>query len=136
MPKSKRTAAASPASPMGRLLGVLGLLTALLASMLYLAEKNLDKFYIFDLDELHDVSKRGLAKHGNDTRAVVKYIVDDLHKTHGAHVNLHEDWVFNNAGGAMGAMYIIHASESSRHTMDLTAVADNARHYRVSHHFR
>ena len=79
--------------------------------MVYLAERNLDNFYIFDLDELHDVSKRGLAEHGNDTRAVVKYIVDDLHKTHGAHINLQEDWVFNNAGGAMGAMYIIHASE-------------------------
>ncbi|OAQ64423.1 ERG2/sigma1 receptor-like protein [Pochonia chlamydosporia 170] len=109
MPKSKRPSSAS-ASPMGRLLGILAVLTGLLASMVYLAERNLDKFYIFDLDELHDVSKRGVAKYGNDTRAVVKYIVDDLHKTHGAHINLQEEWVFNNAGGAMGAMYILHAS--------------------------
>lgn len=79
--------------------------------MLYLAERNLNKFYIFTLDELADVSTRGLAAHGNDTRAVVKYIVDDLHKTHGVYINLEEDWVFNNAGGAMGAMYILHASK-------------------------
>lgn len=79
--------------------------------MLYLAEQNLDKFYIFTLDELADVSKRGLAAHGNDTRAVVKYIVDDLNKAHGVYINMEEDWVFNNAGGAMGAMYILHASE-------------------------
>lgn len=110
MPKSKRPSSAS-ASPMGRLLSILAVLTGLLASMVYLAERNLDKFYIFDLDELHDVSKRGVAKYGNDTRAVVKYIVDDLHKTHGAHINLQEEWVFNNAGGAMGAMYILHASK-------------------------
>ncbi|EXU96534.1 ERG2 and Sigma1 receptor like protein [Metarhizium robertsii] len=109
MPKSKPSQRGA-SSPIGQLLGILGVLTALLASVVYLAERNLDKFYIFDLDELHDVSKRGLAEHGNDTRAVVKYIVDDLHKTHGAHINLQEDWVFNNAGGAMGAMYILHAS--------------------------
>ncbi|EFY84548.1 C-8 sterol isomerase (Erg-1), putative [Metarhizium acridum CQMa 102] len=124
MPKSKRSQRAA-SSPIGQLLGILGVLTALLASLLYLAERNLDKFYIFDLDELHDVSKRGLAKHGNDTRAVVKYIVDDLHTTHGAHINLEEDWVFNNAGGAMGAMYILHArtaigteGHTGRHTAD------------------
>ncbi|KID95077.1 C-8 sterol isomerase, partial [Metarhizium majus ARSEF 297] len=124
MPKSKSSQRGA-SSPIGQLLGILGVLTALLASVVYLAERNLDKFYIFDLDELHDVSKRGLAKHGNDTRAVVKYIVDDLHKTHGAHINLQEDWVFNNAGGAMGAMYIIHArtaigteGHTGRHTAD------------------
>lgn len=78
--------------------------------MLYLAEQNLDKFYIFSLEELKSVVDRGLAKHGNDTRSVVQFIADDLHKTHGVHVNLKQDWVFNNAGGAMGAMYILHAS--------------------------
>ncbi|TWU73801.1 C-8 sterol isomerase [Metarhizium rileyi] len=126
MPKSKHASKRSaPGTPIGRLLGILALLTALLSAIVYLVEQNLEKFYIFDLDELHDVSKRGLAKHGDDTRAVVKYIVDDLHKTHGVHINLEEEWVFNNAGGAMGAMYIIHArtaigteGHTGRHTAD------------------
>ena len=102
-------AAAAPG--MGRLLGVLALLTALLSSVVYLAERNLERFYIFELDHLHDLARRGIAAHGNDTRGVVRYIVDELAERAPAHVNLDEDWVFNNAGGAMGAMYIIHASE-------------------------
>ncbi|KAK2606190.1 C-8 sterol isomerase [Conoideocrella luteorostrata] len=111
--KSKRSGSeksSSHGSHIRGLLAVLGLLTALLASMLYLAEQNLHNFYIFSLEELKDVSGRALAAHGNDTRAVVKSIVDDLHATHGVHINVDEDWVFNNAGGAMGAMYILHAS--------------------------
>jgi C-8 sterol isomerase len=104
MPKTQ------PQSGISRLLGILGLLTALLASVFYVLEQNLEKFYIFDLQHLDDVSKRALAEHGNNTRAVVEYIVTELNEKTPAHVNLNEEWVFNNAGGAMGAMYIIHAS--------------------------
>ncbi|RSL53353.1 C-8 sterol isomerase [Fusarium sp. AF-6] len=105
MPKSQ-----PQSGGISRLLGILGLLTALLASVFYVLEQNLDKFYIFDLEHLDDVSKRALAEHGNNTRAVVEYIVTELNEKTPAHVNLNEEWVFNNAGGAMGAMYIIHAS--------------------------
>ncbi|KAF4120433.1 C-8 sterol isomerase [Geosmithia morbida] len=94
----------------GRLLSILAILTALLSSVVYLAEQNLERFYIFDKDHLHDLAKRGIAEHGNNTRGVVDYIVTELSERSPAHVNLEEDWVFNNAGGAMGAMYIIHAS--------------------------
>ncbi|ROT43079.1 ERG2 and sigma1 receptor-like protein [Sodiomyces alkalinus F11] len=76
----------------------------------YMLEKNLDKFYIFDHEHLHDLSKRAIAEHGNNTKAIVDYIVTELHGMHPANVNLNEEWMFNNAGGAMGAMYIIHAS--------------------------
>lgn len=78
----------------------------------YVLEQNLEKFYIFETDHLHDLAKRSIAAHGNDTRAIVKYIVDELQDRTATtkHINLDEEWVFNNAGGAMGAMYIIHAS--------------------------
>ncbi|KAM4056166.1 ERG2 and sigma1 receptor like protein [Hirsutella rhossiliensis] len=99
-----------PTGGMGRLLVVLALLTGLLSSVVYLAEQHLDKFYIFELDHLQDLAKRGIAQHGNNTKGVVQYIVSELKDKAPAHVNLEEDWVFNNAGGAMGAMYIIHAS--------------------------
>jgi C-8 sterol isomerase len=92
------------------LLTILALMTALFSSVVWMVEQNLDKFYIFDTEHLADLSTRAIAAHGDNTRAVVEYIVTELAEKNPAHVNLEEDWVFNNAGGAMGAMYIIHAS--------------------------
>lgn len=95
---------------MARILLALGAILGLLTSAMYMLESHLDKFYIFTPRELHQLSQDALSVHGNDTASVVSYIVDNLQKNHGHHVNLDEEWIFNNAGGAMGAMYIIHAS--------------------------
>lgn len=95
---------------MARLLLVLGAILGLLTSAMYMVEPYLEHLYIFTPRELAQLSTDAIAVHGNDTAAVVAYIVDNLSKTHPDHVNLDEEWVFNNAGGAMGAMYIIHAS--------------------------
>ncbi|KAI0016049.1 ERG2/sigma1 receptor-like protein [Xylariomycetidae sp. FL0641] len=95
---------------MPRLLTLLAVLVGLFTPIVYYLEQRLESFYIFQIDELHDLTKRGLAAHGNDTASVVRFIVDELQATHPNHINLDEEWVFNNAGGAMGAMYIIHAS--------------------------
>lgn len=55
--------------------------------------------------------------HGNNTDGIFDYIVTELRKDPkiGPTLNPHSfrdpsEWVFNNAGGAMGSMYIIHAS--------------------------
>lgn len=93
-------------------LSIFAIILALISAVIYILDSRLDNFYIFDPPRLHDLSKRALATHGNDTRSVVSYIVDELHSgPTSSHVNLDEEWIFNNAGGAMGAMYIIHASE-------------------------
>lgn len=101
---------------MARILTLLALLVGILSPVVYFLEQHLESFYIFNPDHLHDLAKRGIAAHGNDTRSVVKYIVDELHGEAAltSYVNLDEEWVFNNAGGAMGAMYIIHASMYSK----------------------
>ncbi|KAJ9403853.1 hypothetical protein DTO045G8_8416 [Paecilomyces variotii] len=94
-----------------RKLGFLAVILALLFSIVVYLEARLESFYIFSPDHLHDLSQRAIAAHGNDTRAVAHYIVAELNeKETSAHLNLDEEWVFNNAGGAMGAMWIIHAS--------------------------
>ncbi|KAL6234124.1 hypothetical protein BDW75DRAFT_231424 [Aspergillus navahoensis] len=99
---------------------------ALFTGLYKFFDTRLEQFYIFDHRHLHDLSQRAIAAHGNDTRAIVQYIVSELDEKVGStHLNKDEEWVFNNAGGAMGAMYIIHAStaigtegHTGRHTAD------------------
>ncbi|KAK8110885.1 uncharacterized protein PG998_007342 [Apiospora kogelbergensis] len=96
---------------MARLFTYLAVLVGLLSSLIYfVVEQNADAYHIFETDHLHDLAKRGIAAHGNDTRSIVRYITAELHAMHPDHVNLDEEYILNNAGGAMGAMYIIHAS--------------------------
>ncbi|KAK8101458.1 hypothetical protein PG999_011832 [Apiospora kogelbergensis] len=95
---------------MARILSFVAILVGVLSSIAYLVDRNLDSFYIFKTDHLHDLAKRGIAAHGNDTRAIVDYITAELHEMHPKNVNLKQEWFFNNHGGAMGSMYIIHAS--------------------------
>lgn len=91
---------------------VLAIVIAVLASLVYLIEKNLDSFYIFDTNHLHDLAKRAIAAHGNDTGAIVGFITNELKGTAqlSSYVSDNGEWILNNAGGAMGGMTILHAS--------------------------
>ncbi|KAI0392609.1 C-8 sterol isomerase [Xylariaceae sp. FL0594] len=99
---------------LSRLLKIFAIVLGVLAPVYILLERNLESFYVFKTDELHDLAQRGVKAHGNDTGAIVNYIVRELAERHPRHVNpRHDDsgeWMFNNAGGAMGGMYLIHAS--------------------------
>lgn len=108
--KGSGSQAAAGSSCFGTWAKIIAVALAVLAPLIALAERNLESFYIFDHGELHELSQRAIAAHGEDTQAMVDYIVSELKEKHPSHVNLDQEWVFNNAGGAMGAMYIIHAS--------------------------
>jgi C-8 sterol isomerase len=98
--------------PSNKTLTTWAIVLAALSAVYLFLDAHLESFYIFETAHLHDVSKRAIAAHGNDTSSVVDYIVKELsEKIPAAHINLDEEWIFNNAGGAMGAMYIIHASK-------------------------
>ncbi|KAI1305706.1 ERG2/sigma1 receptor-like protein [Xylaria venustula] len=109
--------ASKPSSPSGltRLLTIIAVVIGVFAPLVMLLERNLESFYIFKMDELHDLAQRGVKAHGNDTGAIVNYIIAELAERHPRHINAHhhddaDEWMFNNAGGAMGGMYLIHAS--------------------------
>jgi C-8 sterol isomerase len=114
-PKSaSKKQASSCSSGIGGWLKFIAILLGVLTPVYYILEQNLERFYIFTPGQLHEVALRGIEAHGNDTRAIVKHIVDELsgQVSLTSYINQNEEWVFNNAGGAMGAMYIIHASTS------------------------
>lgn len=107
----------------------LAVVVALLSAVFYFLDSHLDWFYILSPPELHDLSQRAIAAHGNDTASVVTFITSELqNKLPGGYINLEQEWIFNNAGGAMGAMYIIHASEFFHHVLlvKLLSVTDFA----------
>jgi C-8 sterol isomerase len=69
-----------------------------------------ERFYIFDQNVLQQVAQKNIQKYGNDTHAMITNIAIDLEKEYPGHITLKEEWVFNNAGGAMGSMWMLHAS--------------------------
>ena len=95
-----------------RSFSTIAIILAFLSAFFYYLDSHLERFYIFTPEELHGLAIRAVDAHGDDTRAVVDYILDDLRKSSAAkYLNWDEKYIFNNAGGAMGAMYIIHASK-------------------------
>ncbi|KAJ5040226.1 uncharacterized protein L3040_005887 [Drepanopeziza brunnea f. sp. 'multigermtubi'] len=109
--KASSSSSSSSSSSWTKTLTTSAILLALFSAIYFYLDSQLERFYIFSPAQLHDLSVRAIAAHGNDTKSVVSYIVGELsEKLPGGYVNLDEEWIFNNAGGAMGAMYIIHAS--------------------------
>lgn len=91
------------------------LLFAALYGIYTILDANLESFYIFNPPQLHKIALSAIDQHGNNTQAIVSDIISQLSAIDSIkpHLNFQEEWIFNNAGGAMGAMYIIHASEFS-----------------------
>mmetsp|Transcript_27041 Transcript_27041/g.45385 ORF Transcript_27041/g.45385 Transcript_27041/m.45385 type:complete len:190 (-) Transcript_27041:203-772(-) len=68
--------------------------------------------YVFDPDTLQLIVKEALDRK-LPLEKTINCVVEKLGKKYGSHVNKQprtQDWLFNNAGGAMGAMFILHAS--------------------------
>jgi C-8 sterol isomerase len=63
--------------------------------------------FLFDQHVLHEISRRHLGLPMHD---MVKRIAGDLAERYPGHINPDPPWVFNNAGGAMGAFALLHAS--------------------------
>jgi len=73
-----------------------------------------DRWYVFEPEYIHSLAREAVDLHGNDTRAMVHHIYTSLADRYSDTTIVlnprQDEWVLSNAGGAMGAMYIIHAS--------------------------
>ncbi|KAF9526708.1 ERG2/sigma1 receptor-like protein [Crepidotus variabilis] len=93
-----------------RRLSILGMLIATFSWL----DAIKDRWYVFDPVFLNQLANTAIAASPNNTAGMISHILTNLTQTYPTSVvriNTDSDeWVFNNAGGAMGAMYVIHAS--------------------------
>jgi C-8 sterol isomerase len=66
--------------------------------------------YVFEAGILQQIAKDALRKSLPSTEELVAAIKEDLLKRYPRHINPSPKWILNNAGGAMGAMCVLHAS--------------------------
>ncbi|KAL6306337.1 C-8 sterol isomerase [Sparassis latifolia] len=75
-----------------------------------------DRWYVLTPESLHELAQAAIAHAPapDDTVSMINYIVSNLTATYPpSAIAINTDsseWVLSNAGGAMGAMYVIHAS--------------------------
>lgn len=75
-----------------------------------------EKFWVFDNVQLQAAAKRGIAaahkaNKGNATyKQVIDAVIAEVKAKYPNYINDKRGWIFNNAGGAMGAMTVLHAS--------------------------
>ncbi|KAI0718765.1 C-8 sterol isomerase [Cerioporus squamosus] len=73
-----------------------------------------DRWYVLDPTHLHALAQAAVRAHPGDINAMIPYIVSNLtaeYSPRAIALNPNSsEWMLNNAGGAMGGMYIIHAS--------------------------
>lgn len=111
-----KTSATQKSSKSNMRLYLISAIVALI-SAIYGVDKILDSGilnsgHIFDHNKLHALAIASIEQHGNNTRELVGNIIDTLRADDsiGPYLSVEEQWIFNNAGGAMGAMWIVHAS--------------------------
>ena len=66
--------------------------------------------YIFDPSTLHDVAKRAVGLKSRED--MIRVVSEELKQRYPTHITLDVPWLFNNAGGAMGQMKLLHCSLS------------------------
>jgi hypothetical protein len=77
--------------------------------------------YLFDPGELHEIAKlaladcslvRGTARVDKPRSALLESVEEQLYARYPKHITRDNPWLFNNAGGAMGQMKLLHCSLS------------------------
>lgn len=64
--------------------------------------------YIFEPGNLHELCKRAAREQSRD--AMIRVVTEELKRQYPRHIDLEVPWLFNNAGGAMGQIKLLHCS--------------------------
>jgi C-8 sterol isomerase len=66
--------------------------------------------YMFEPEMLHEISRQAARK--GERSAMIQHVASELKRLYPRHIDLDVPWLFNNAGGAMGQIKLLHASLS------------------------
>ncbi len=64
--------------------------------------------YLFDPEELHEIARGAIGE--QPRAALLRRIEEELYARYPKHITRGCPWIFNNAGGAMGQMKLLHCS--------------------------
>lgn len=86
--------------------------------------------YVFDPKVLQALAKESIQAHpGDNTTEIITDLIPRIKKEYGDKAVINdlnwEEWVFNNAGGSMGNMFIIHSSISEYLIIFGSAISTN-----------
>lgn len=70
--------------------------------------------YVFDPVRLQELSKKGIAQAGANatSEAIIQAVIKQVLAAYPKYTHYTGEWMFNNAGGAMGSMTVLHSSFS------------------------
>lgn len=68
------------------------------------------RFYAINPNKLQQIQREVLSRSHNRTIDCLNDLIRSLKRAYPNLLNSKSEWIFNNAGGAMGAVYILHAS--------------------------
>lgn len=94
-----------------RIVPLSAVLVALLSIAAYLTFQY-EPAYIFTPEEMKEIALRAIAEgaESGGLNATVASVVRQLNELHPKHILENPPWMFSNAGGAMGAMLVLHCS--------------------------
>lgn len=86
---------------------LIAVVVAVLAALIHVTPT-----HVFDPAELQAIAKTAIAQHPGNSTGIVNAVIAAVRAKYGKHMLDNDEWIFNNAGGAMGSMVVLHASFS------------------------
>ncbi|EKX53547.1 hypothetical protein GUITHDRAFT_91839 [Guillardia theta CCMP2712] len=88
------------------------LLVSTIVLVLAIAVPFLTPKTVFDEKKLAEIARKALAKESKNATRIINNVIDLMRKEYPDYIEKGDKWLFNNAGGAMGSMTVLHASFS------------------------
>jgi len=111
-PKNSDAKQSQPRITSANILLKWGTIIGLFLAVCIVFDSQMHRFWVFDQNNLQSIVQAAINRRPANTRELFSFIVANISTQYPGHIRQEENWLFNNAGGAMGSMWILHASIS------------------------